>query len=210
MVNAADGAWGNPAHIRTEFESTVDLTNQRSFAVVASSRIAFLKRTSAWASFCTGNSGRSNSELHMKPLRNLRSTVFAIRALHAVAFALFVGLPNASFAQVYGHATHSSPIALSQDNKLIWVVNPGDDSVSVIRPDLNQVLARIGVGDEPQSVALTPDGQYAYVANAAGNSVTVIKINNPAWGAFSAVVESQLTTGAEPWNIVAKIGRAHV
>src|SRR5262245_12653508 len=134
----------------------------------------------------------------MKPLRDFRSTVFAIRALHAVAFALFVGLPNASFAQVYGHATHSSPIVLSQDNKLIWVVNPSDDSVSVIRPDLNQVLARIGVGDEPQSVALTPDGQYAYVANAAANSVTVIKINKPTWGTFRAVVKKQRTTATGP------------
>jgi len=81
-------------------------------------------------------------------------------------------------------------------------VNPSDDSVSVIRPDNNTRLAKITVGDEPQSVALTPDNQWAYVANAAGNSVTIIQISDPAWGTFSASVVTNLTTGAEPWNIV--------
>jgi len=82
------------------------------------------------------------------------------------------------------------------------VVNPGDDSVSVIRPDNNTRIAKITVGDEPQSLALTPDGQYAYVANAAAGTVTVILVNEPLWGSFNASVVTNLTTGAEPWNIV--------
>jgi YVTN family beta-propeller protein len=98
--------------------------------------------------------------------------------------------------------TYSSPIAINATDRLIWVVNPNDDSVSVIRPDNNTRLAKITVGDEPESVALTPDNQYAYVANAAGNSVTIIRINDPAWGTFSATVDSTLSTGAEPWNVV--------
>ncbi len=105
-------------------------------------------------------------------------------------------------AQVWNRPTASSPIAISITDRLIWVVNPSDDSVSVIRPDNNTRLAKITVGDEPQSIALTPDNQWAYVANAAGNSVTVIQINDPAWGTFSANVVTNLTTGAEPWNIV--------
>jgi YVTN family beta-propeller protein len=98
--------------------------------------------------------------------------------------------------------TYSSPIAINTNDHLIWSVNPSDNSVSVIRPDQNTVLAKISVGKEPQSVALTPDNQYAYVANAAGNSVTIILISDPAWGTFSASVVTNLTTGAEPWNIV--------
>jgi YVTN family beta-propeller protein len=105
-------------------------------------------------------------------------------------------------AQSYNRPTYSSPIAISLNDRLIWAVNPSDDSVSVIRPDNNTRLAKIPVGDEPQSVALTPNGQYAYVANAAGNSVTIIQINDPAWGTFSATVLTNLTTGAEPWNVV--------
>ncbi len=98
--------------------------------------------------------------------------------------------------------TSSSPIAINVTDRLIWTVNPNDNSVSVIRPDNNTRLAKIGVGAEPESLALTPDNQYAYVANAADNSVSVVRINDPAWGTFSAAVETTLTTGAEPWNIV--------
>jgi YVTN family beta-propeller protein len=119
-----------------------------------------------------------------------------------LAASLFLGLAHDTHAQVYGRPTYSSPIAISQNDRLIWVVNPSDDSVSVIRPDNNTRIAKITVGDEPQSIALAPTGQYAYVANAAGNSVSVIQINDPAWGTFSANVVGTLTTGAEPWNIV--------
>ena len=46
--------------------------------------------------------------------------------------------------------TNSSPIAMSLDGKLVWSVNPGDDSVSVIRTDQNKVVKKIKVGDEPR------------------------------------------------------------
>jgi YVTN family beta-propeller protein len=87
-------------------------------------------------------------------------------------------LVSSASAQVYNRPTYSSPIAISQNDRLIWVVNPNDDSVSVIRPDTNTRITKIAVGDEPESVALTPNGQYAYVANAAGSSVSVIQIND--------------------------------
>ena len=45
-------------------------------------------------------------------------------------------------------ATNSSPIAISLNDRLIWAVNPDDDSVSVIRPDNNTRLAKIAVGNE--------------------------------------------------------------
>ena len=148
---------------------------------------------------------------------SLCETRGAQRWLQVLALAALAMLPaGRAAAQVYNRATYSSPIAISLNDRLIWVVNPDDDSVSVIRPDNNTRLAKISVGDEPQSVALTPNGQYAYVANAAGNSVSVIQINDPAWGTFSANVVATLTTGAEPWNVVTspdgnrEIGRAHV
>ena len=122
--------------------------------------------------------------------------------LSTIVLTLMSVMPDFARAQVYSRATYSSPIAVSQNDRLIWVVNPSDNSVSVIRPDNNTRITKITVGTEPQSVALTPDGQYAYVANAAGNSVTVIQINDPAWGTFSAAVITNITTGAEPWNIV--------
>jgi len=115
---------------------------------------------------------------------------------------------TAPLSTIAHRPTYSSPIAINFNDHLIWTVNPGDNSVSVIRPDNNTRLAKITVGAEPQSLALTPDNQNVYVANAAGSSVTVIKVNDPAWGTFSAAVDTsvgsngELQTGAEPWNIV--------
>jgi YVTN family beta-propeller protein len=121
---------------------------------------------------------------------------------------LLAAFPGIGFAQVWTRPTHSSPIALSINNGLLWSVNPDDDSVSVFRTDSNVRLAKITVGKEPQSIALNPENTLAFVANAAGNSVTVIRINDPLWGTFSAVVDAawgqngHITTGAEPYNIV--------
>jgi DNA-binding beta-propeller fold protein YncE/mono/diheme cytochrome c family protein len=105
--------------------------------------------------------------------------------------------------------TSSSPIALSASNELLWVVNPDSDTVSVFRTsDNSKVISDIPVGDEPQSIALHPNNTFAYVANAAGNSVTVIKITNPSTTSFLAAPDTsagprgEIITGAEPWNIV--------
>jgi len=108
----------------------------------------------------------------------------------------------------FSKATYSSPIAISIDNRLVWSVNPNNNSVSVIRTDTNQLIETIAVGHEPQSIALTPDNSYAYVANAADGTVTVIAILDADPNHFSAQVAKSvgnngaLTTGAEPWNIV--------
>jgi YVTN family beta-propeller protein len=144
----------------------------------------------------------------MKSTGILPFSMAAARLAPIWIIALSATLPRPVQAQTFNRPTYSSPIAISRDDRLIWSVNPSDDSVSVIRPDNNTRLAKISVGDEPESVAVTPDGQYAYVANAAGNSVTVIRINDPAWGTFSAAIDitagvnGRITTGAEPWNIV--------
>lgn len=98
--------------------------------------------------------------------------------------------------------TYSSPIALSVDNKLVWSVNPAYNSVSVIRTDTKKLIKNITVGLEPQAVALDPAGHFAYTADAAGNDVTVVKIDNSDPNAFKAHVDRHITTGGEPWNIV--------
>src|SRR5687767_2681932 len=68
--------------------------------------------------------------------------------------------------------TYSSPITLSSNGNFVWVVNPDDDSVSVIRTSDDTVVKNVpNVGDEPQSIAVDPNDQYVYVANAADNSV---------------------------------------
>src|ERR1017187_1931746 len=123
-------------------------------------------------------------------------------AFSALGLILMSMLPDSAWAQSYNRPTYSSPIAISLNDNLIWVVNPGDNSVSVIRPDNNTRITKIAVGAEPQSISLTPDGQYAWVANAAAGTFSAILISDPAWGTVSASVVTNLAPGAEPWNIV--------
>ena len=124
-------------------------------------------------------------------------------ALTAAVFLIFFNEHAPALTE-----TTSSPIVQSIDSRLIWNVNPLGNSVSVLRTDTNALLATIPTGAEPQSVALTPNGQYAYVANAADGTVSVIKINDSAWGTFSAALDTtagtggHITTGAEPWSVV--------
>ena len=87
--------------------------------------------------------------------------------------------------RTYNYATTSSPIARSRAGGLVWTVNPSNDTVSVIRTGRTRVIRRISVGDEPRSIALDPNNPYAFVANAAGGSVTVIQITNPNPGNFA-------------------------
>ena len=119
-----------------------------------------------------------------------------------------IGVRSKTAKARFDKPTYSGPIAMSADNRLVWTVNPEDDSVSVIRTDTNTVIKKISVGDEPRSSALDPANSFAYVANAAAGTVTVIKIANPDPNYFEAGVahhgghNGELITGADPWNIV--------
>lgn len=123
-----------------------------------------------------------------------------VSAVSAIANDMSTSPPPLQPAAIFTEPTTSSPIALSNDKAFVWVVNPDDDSVSVINAGTDGLVFRLTVGDEPQSIALDPDGEYAYVASAADNSVTVIRVTNTS--PFAAVVEEKFVTGAEPWNIV--------
>jgi YVTN family beta-propeller protein len=99
--------------------------------------------------------------------------------------------------------TTSSPIVKSRSGGLVYVVNPGNDTVSVIRTSSNRVIRQLRTGDEPQSVAVDTSDRYLFVANAAAGTVTVFRITNPNPNRFSATRRTTLRVGSEPWNIVA-------
>jgi YVTN family beta-propeller protein len=65
--------------------------------------------------------------------------------------------------------TSSQPLALSADGRLLIAANPDNDTVSIfdVQYDNNRRLAEIKVQSEPNGVAITPDGTFAYVANTA-------------------------------------------
>ena len=132
--------------------------------------------------------------------------------LGALVLALLLAVPAMASARTFSAPTYSSPITLSADGRLLWVVNPGGDRVAVINARSNTVIRQIRVGNEPQGVAVDPNNRYAFVANAADGTVTVIRITNARPGRFRARVDRRvgragrrgtLLTGAEPWNIVA-------
>src|SRR5262245_41993954 len=74
-------------------------------------------------------------------------------------------------------ATSSSPIALTSDDRFVWVVNPDNNSVSVIRVK-NEEKAKteeIAVGQSPRYLAITADNKKVYVTNSRDGTVSVIQ-----------------------------------
>ena len=136
------------------------------------------------------------------------STTGRLFCLGLLCLLALLAVVSQADARKFSGPTYSSPIALSADGRYVWSVNPGADTVSVIRTSTNTVVKTIKVGDEPQSVALDPNNHWAFVANAAASTVTVIKIRKASKKRLRAGVyrkagkRGALTTGAEPWNIV--------
>ncbi len=104
---------------------------------------------------------------------------------------------------------HSSPIVVSDDGRLVWAVSPDAGEVTVIRTDTLEVVKTIAVGTDPRSVALSPNGRYAYVANAGDGTVSFIRIWTADPDHFSAEIDAgvgrngHVTTGAEPRGVLA-------
>src|SRR5258707_4425784 len=86
---------------------------------------------------------------------------------------------------------NSNAIAISADDQFIWVVNQDVNAVTVlyVAGDAYQLVAQIPVGNEPRTLALTPN--YAFVANMVDGTVSVI------YTAAYAVVAT-IPVGTEP------------
>jgi len=65
------------------------------------------------------------------------------------------------------------------------------------------VTATVTVGSAPDSVAVTPNGTYAYVTNEGGNSVSVIST-------ASNTVTTTITVGARPYGVAVTPNGAYV
>jgi YVTN family beta-propeller protein len=91
--------------------------------------------------------------------------------------------------------TRSGPIALTSDDRFVWVVNPDNNSVSVLQVGSGQdkKIKEIPVGVDPRSVAITPDDKKVYVTNMASGTVSVIN-------ASTFQVLKTIQVGAEPFG----------
>jgi len=96
--------------------------------------------------------------------------------------------------------TSSQPLALSADDSLLIVANPDNNTVTLF--DAKNGNARIGetpVGKEPNGVALSPDGNLAYVANTVDGTVSVLAINRNSPN-YATVVRT-VAVGTEPYGL---------
>jgi len=85
----------------------------------------------------------------------------------------YLSNPNNSLGRYNGAPAHG--IGVSPDGRTVWSTSRMNSHVYVysVYPEL-ELLAGIPVGTDPDWVTFTPDGRYAYVANAESNNVTAI------------------------------------
>src|SRR5262245_19377916 len=108
-----------------------------------------------------------------------RRTAFALLA--AAALATQAGgrdKNNYGYDPDWGPPTYSGPIALSPDDRYVCVVNPDNNSVSLLEVGggANRKIVEVPVGEEPASVAVTADGAKVYVTNRRSGTASMIVV----------------------------------
>jgi YVTN family beta-propeller protein len=128
------------------------------------------------------------------PIRPRRLTLSRLAALCLTAFVTVTG--KAQNATRFLTPTQSSSIAISGNDRILVNTNPEANSVSVfdVAADVPNKLAEIKVGREPASVAITPDGTRAFVANALDGTVTPVDL-------VKRKRLRDVSTGAEPMAV---------
>jgi YVTN family beta-propeller protein len=102
---------------------------------------------------------------------------------------------------VFPGPTSSQPLALTADGSFLVVANPDNNSVSFfdLRSDRNRRLAEVPVQQEPNGVAIMPDGSKAYAANTVSGTVTVIPLNLTNGSITKPTVH--IPVGTEPYGL---------
>lgn len=117
------------------------------------------------------------------------------------ALCLLEGLPTTQASDRFVGPISSQPLALSADGAILAVANPDNNTVSIfdVVGDRNRRLAMVPVQQEPNGVALTPDGKRAYVANTVSGTVSVFRLN-----IANGVIQKpykHIPVGAEPYGL---------
>ena len=95
-------------------------------------------------------------------------------------------------------------VAVNSATNRVYVVNHGDDSVTVVDAAMREVIATVKVGSLPQGIAVDTKANRIYVANVHGDSISVID------GSSNRVVKT-LSTGKNPYAIaVDQAGNAYI
>jgi len=109
---------------------------------------------------------------------------------------------------------HPNAIISRNDGKFIFVSNGNSDNVSVIDTQKEEVVDSISVrlnaeenhyiGDSPNALAVSEDGNTLYVSNGMDNAVAIINIGNisSSPGAGNALIKGFIPTEAYPAGLV--------
>jgi DNA-binding beta-propeller fold protein YncE len=98
----------------------------------------------------------------------LAMDVLASKELAAQIKLRFSGVPFAH------QAKSSAPLALSQDQKELWVVQPDLNRVFVMDTSTNALLTSFEVNGKPTSLDMSPDNRFTLVTTSESNEVVVI------------------------------------
>jgi YVTN family beta-propeller protein len=67
-------------------------------------------------------------------------------------------------------------VAFAIDGRHAYVVNEGDNTVSVLDGHSGRITATVHVGRSPRTVAMSPDGRLAYVSNGDDDTISVLRV----------------------------------
>ncbi len=85
-------------------------------------------------------------------------------------------------------------IAISPDNKYLYVATSDDDTVKIYNADTYEELGELPSGDDPETFALNPAGDRIYISNEDDHLVTVVDT-------VSKKVVAQISVGIEPEGV---------
>ncbi len=95
--------------------------------------------------------------------------------------------------------SNSSPIAITPNDRYVWVANPEKNTVTEfeVTGDQNRKVVEIGVGEEPTHIAINPTNRWVWVSNTVSGTVSVIDAIDPE----KPTVFQNIEVGTEPYGI---------
>ncbi len=108
----------------------------------------------------------------------------ASRWIMFILICLILGTVSAQDRPLYAlpdantRTTYSASIALTSTGRIIAVTNMLNNTVSLYDLQTRESLIEIGVGDDPRSLAYTPNNQILVVANRGDGTLSVINVPN--------------------------------
>lgn len=85
---------------------------------------------------------------------------------------------NTIVASIFvGSGANPNNVVLSPNNKILYAINTGSNTISMINTANNEIIGTIlNLGVAPRSMAITPDGLLGYVVNIISSSIDTINL----------------------------------